>query len=464
MTGRRPKWGLVLLGLLAVFTARVWLYGAITPLGGYPDELYQFGLVRLVQILPQALRDENTLDWEAEYLIRRHREATADFPLSRQEPDILGGLRTEPQHSIYFSAVAGLLRRLNLDDPLTAWRVVRWLSMLLSLVTLALTWLTARLVVPDDPWPAVLATGLVGLMPQFGYVSASANPEHLAIVAGAAVFACLAWLSKRGLAWGPVIGLVILALALAWLKRTVYFVYPTLLIGLLWAVKRYLAGRPAARWVWLGLAGIGAGLVGLVLFYPPAANWFTLRVGVPIMSRWVEGFNPNLFRQRGLIDILLTDVNLADPVFWLRLKSMGFIFLKSLWGYFGHMEQPLAWGWYLMAGGIGLVGLAGLTRLGRLELDRRGRAILGLFGLAVVFALGLIFIRHAGVLTHTLAQGRHLFPALPALAVLWAVGWRAWFSDRTAPLATAGVLALVWLSDLVALWTAAVPWFYRLYL
>ncbi len=456
---------LILLAWLVLFLARAWLYASLTPLGGQPDELFQMGLIRLEQMAPAVSAGQTTFDRVADELVERYESATADFPRPAATPYIVGGLVSNPSgREVYYPLMAGLLRLIGAGDPLTAWYLVRWISILFGLGSVALTWLAARLLFPGDDWPPLLAAGLTALLPQFGVVAASVNPDNLAILYGAGVFACLAWLARSGARFAPAATLVALTLILPWMKRTTYFILPLLVIGGLWALKRRLSGKSYAKWVWTGLLGLGAAVVALVLFYPPAANWVVIRIGIPFQTHWVGGFDPNYFRQRDMLDIVLAEVQPFNPAFWLRLKSMAILFYKSAVAYIGHMDEPLGWGWYAAVGLLAAAGLAGLSRAGRLGLDRRRRAVLVLYAVGVGLSLAFIFTRYVALAADTLAQGRYLFPALVPVVVLWAAGFRALWPERALPWAAAAGLGLVWLMDLTALWGGVVPWFYRLHL
>ena len=357
-----------------------------------------------------------------------------------------------------------LVRLLGLDDPFQVWLAARWFSILTGLATLGLTWLSARLLFPESTLIPVLAAGLVGLLPQFGAMSAAVNPDSLAVLLGAAFFCYLAWIARKGL--GPLqigAGLAIL-LALAGIKKTALFILPVMVLGGLLLVRVRTGGGRLFRSLVLGLAGALAGVLVLAAVWPPAARLFVSLFGLPLTRAWGPGFDPLVFRQAGVVELFLQEARLADPGFWLHLKSLVLVFFKSFWGYFGYLEAPLAWWWYALAGLLGVLGLAGWLRFDYSSLNPRRAACLALFGLGLLLALAVIFLRQVILAPGSLAQGRHLFPALVPLALLWSAGFVSLWPRRWAGWPAGAALALVWLTDLQALWGVVVPWFYRVHL
>lgn len=459
----RAGWALVL--ILLLFSARAGLYATVIPFNGVPDEVEHFAKIRLIQYQQPIEEGRKTVRSVVEEAADACRRATAHLTQPQRQMGVLAGhLPHSDSRSLYYHGFGLVLRATGQDEPLAGWRLVRWLNILLGLGVLALIWATARRLFPENPETALLAAGLVGLIPQFGAISAGINPDNLASLTGAAFFYLMARVFRGGLGWGSGLALALLLVGLPGIKKTAYFVLPTLGLGTaMWASQR--AASKKLFWAWFGAtAGLAGGLLLLAAFNPTAAEIFTSLTGVPIIRRWGPGFDPQIFRQPGIVDLITQELRVWEIGFWLHLKSVVLFLFKSFWAYFGYFEVPLTWGWYAGLAGLAGAGLSGLVYPRPKADSPETTRALTFLGLGLALSLATILFRQVILSPGSLAQGRHLFPALPAIAVLWAAGWlrlpptRAWSLIAVAPLI---FLAVV---DLQALWQTAVPWFYRLYL
>ena len=411
-------------GLLLFFLIKALLYSAVVPFNGYPDEAAHLTQIRIAQFWPRIEQGRTDTARVTREVVKSFEGITSAFP---RPPSQLGGVSfgsvPVPQRgSLYYRSLGLLMRWLGVADPLAAWRLARKISILTGLAVVLLTWLTARMVFPERIEPALLAAGLVVLIPQFGAMSAAVNPDVLAVLFGAIFFygAVRAWLN------GPtrrilLLGACLLAV-LPFIKKTAFFTLPFFLLGgALW-FKRSLK---STRSFYLAVSGASAFLLGLAAvfaFYPPAAELFVSLFGLPLIRSWGPGFDPLLFRQDGIIDLFIKELRFADPLFWLHLKTLFLVFFKSFWAYFGYLEAPLAWWWYALAAVISLAGVGGWAGLLFRGADPERRRIMVFLGLGVLVSLAVIFIRQVVFSPGSLAQGRHLFPALVPLALGWAAG------------------------------------------
>ncbi|MBW1713705.1 MAG: hypothetical protein JRJ59_11210 [Deltaproteobacteria bacterium] len=247
-------------------------------------------------------------------------------------------------------------------------------------------------------------------------------------------------------------------------KKTALFTFPLIFLGGLGILKRRLASRRLFWAIALALGLVLAGGLALAAFFPPAARLFVSLFGLPLVRAWGPGFDPLVFRQPGVIDLIVQELNPLDPVFWLHAKSLILLFFKSFWAYFGYLTAPMAWWWYAGAAVLAGAGLAGWARFGFSRLEPAQGLSLIFLAAGLGLALIVILVRQAVFFPGSLAQGRHLFPAMVPLALLWAAGFKSLWPARLKPLAAAGALAFLWIMDLKALWGVAVPWFYRLHL
>lgn len=278
------------------------------------------------------------------------------------------------------------------------WHLVRFFSVLLGAATVALTYALGRVVFPDEPWTALLAAALVAFLPSFLGLSAAVTNDALATTLGALLLWQLARLVAaeetgwRGWAIAGALG----ALGV-WTKASGWVFVGTVSLA---ALLRATDGRgpllpQLART--LGAAGLAWALVVL----PLAA--INLERSGDLLGRGVQA-----------------QVTEARPTLSVA-EGVGLIrgAYRTWWAGFGgavHLHFPP---WVeaalllpLLLAGWGLV--RGAPAWGA---ARRVMALLAAHA-AMVGAAWLLWSR----LVMGTGQGRLLFPALPALALLAAAG------------------------------------------
>jgi hypothetical protein len=189
-----------------------------------------------------------------------------------------------------------------------------------------------------------------------------------------------------------------LAGALVLTKVTAALVAPGLLLAVLLAAR---TSRERAR---LGL--LFAGAAALVCGWWFAQN--QIRYGDPLAS------SATTAHFRAVFPPLLDVGNPANRIFDQIPKGI----FKSFWYDSGWNQFQWRWFWYLPFWGLAVLGIAGLCRQrsgARLSPPLIVCSVIALGGLAIVWVLGLQ--------TNT-EQARVAFVALPAIAVLIAVGYQ----------------------------------------
>ncbi len=428
-----------------------------------PDEVEHFAQIRVAQYWPQIEAGATDPGRVAGELADSFIQAASHFPQPVRPYGVLSGVPPEPRRELYYHLLGGLCRILGLGDWLRAWYFCRALSILMGLASLALTWWTAREIFPDEPVVGILAAGVVALTPQIAAVAATVNPDVLAALAGALFFALGASLWRRGLRWPAAVGLAAVLIGLPWLKKTTYFFGPLVVLVGLWRIKIFLARRPWAWAWWAVLISFAAALAATALFYPPAANRLAAWIGVPLFRSYDPAFDPKYFHQPGLVERISGGLKLTEPGFWLHLKMLTVNCFKSFWAYFGYFDVPLSWWWYWGAAAMVLAGASGWLRVRRRGLEPVQRRCLALFSLGVFLSFGFVLFRDVVLAPGSLTQGRHLFPILTPLAVMWAWGFKSLWPPKALSWAAGACLAYVWVMDFNALWGVVVPWFYRLH-
>ena len=410
--------------LLAVFVLLASLFSFFTPPYEAPDEIWHFAFVQhlvTLRALPvaepntQALWRQQGTQAPAYYAGAALLTALidqSDFPelFARANPHRAIG---EPDAAINRNYLIHHrpAERFPWRHSILALHVARLFSVFLGAVTVYAAYRSLRLLLsPDD---ALLGAAFAAFLPQFVFISASVSNDNAINAAAALVLWQLTEMlveegrprQSRLLKLGIILGLALLSklsglglvgvsaaaiLWLAWRSRSVRSVFdaalwtavPAILLAGWWYVRNWrLYGDPLAWEMW-------------------EAN---------ILLRVIPAGPSQILSELGGLE-------------------------HSFWGLFGWLNLPYPAWVYLALRVVALVVALGLlfhvARTARAGYARRTeryvspvpRAIL-LLWLLVLTVSWLRFMRVAPA-----AQGRYFFAALPALALLWALGWTGWGS------------------------------------
>lgn len=183
-------------------------------------------------------------------------------------------IRQVSKTPLYYSLAAVAASWTN--DTILQLYSMRWLSVLLSALTIPFAYLLAReLLPPERERAALAAAAFVALLPMYGYIGASVNPDNI----GSPLAAATVWLGVRALRgkqpWRSALGVVALALITFTARRSGIALVPWALLicaalGLRWAWRRW--PRPAV----LAAVGLAVVLVAGVAAWPSnlAADWY----------------------------------------------------------------------------------------------------------------------------------------------------------------------------------------------
>jgi len=325
-----------------------------------------------------------------------------------------------PAHSsvLFLPERAGFL---NIAPDQVAIYVLRALSAFLGVFAVLATYGLSKAIFPQDEALALGAAGLAAFIPQVTFLNGSIRNDTLANALAGLELMALLWAVKAPDAGAERRSLFLAGTALAiglMTKLTLLFLLPVAVLALLVRIRfvhsRRSFWQPCA-WFCVPLLAI----LGLFYVLAPGAGAGTLhnltpeiRVGQMPWASWDDFF------------IILT---------------------HSFWGYFGWLSLPIPNLLRDLLNAMAFMGWGGaltLWSLGRRShsLDRfQSNAILILFA-AVLFLIGSV-IRFN--FSYWQPQGRFLFPALPALAVLvlWGLlgATRKWL-QRTGALLIVGSL------------------------
>ena len=486
-------WGRRLtIALLGLQLLRGLLYTFLVPLWQNPDELGHFEYVRLLAD-QQHTRLDLPLGGTVAYRLlmalghqdpppgvgTSHAELRRDITASlerhrfweirphvdRHDPFLHAELGQPPLGYIGAAAVLRALGPGSIERDAYALRI---LNVFLTVAVVGLACGLGHELFPDRPFLALAPAAFVTFLPQYSALAGSLTNDKPAELVATGI----AWLLVRTARRGASVrdralaaGLVVVGLLT---KLTMLFLIPALVT--VWDGRR--ARRLGATWPWYLATRLGVA-VALVLLFALARHW------LPTASRLVESGVAGLpAGVRGPVEALDESVywflggSLPEQVLY-RLDyfppSRGFllrysaVLFSGFWGNFGHMEAPLPLPLY---GALAVVSGAAAVGLGWLARDTwRGRGLAGWQTEALLVLLVLVswsfvvtFVRDG--LVQSFSQGRHFFPILVPMAVLFVIGLRwivPWLDDRRFVTALVAGLALV---DVLGLVLTLLPHFY----
>lgn len=294
--------------------------------------------------------------------------------------------------------------------------IARWLSVLLGAGTIALTYIAAQIFFADSVgterhrfWLAWLCAGFMAFIPQFPFINSSASNDPMVTFTATLTFTVLLWTVRSGITMRRAV-LLGLAMGLLCLSKLIGTFLTLLTLLILLVTTRRI------RFVLVAL-----GVVVLV------AGWWYVR------NQIVYG-DPLAFE--ALVRFFGTDPTIRQwPAWWFiwsEFRSLRF----TTWGLFGQMNifmEPIAIYLVLdiltLVGSIGLV--VGILRSLIQNICREGWRGIWTFLqdntllIIVLLWFGLVFAAVVRWIMTVGAQGRLLFPALPAAVITMVYGLRS---------------------------------------
>lgn len=407
--------GAVLVLLLLVFGGLATVYNAVTPLGEGPDEpghmAYVFFIARSGR-LPVQTADPA----EAQVPGQGHHAPLAYVLLA---PATLW-LPPE-QRAVVLSAnpqfrwnggdeAAAFIRGSNEYWPwqgaTLAWRLARFGSTLYGAAVVACTYLIARRMQPAGAGVAfaLLASAFVVGNPQFLFTAALVtNDTLLAALIALLTWLCIAWPVVRLTPGFALVGGLLFGLALL-TKQNALVLAPLLAWGC-WRVSGGKTGK------WLKTLSLATLVTVAVAGWWFARNWLL----------YGDLFGLALFRERFAGQPFVW----RDPAAWGGALQQLF---TSFWAYFGWLSlRPPEWVYWLYGSltAGGLFGLLHAAWAGRRNWPGlRAATLHPLAGLVLLTLLVFVWTGAFALTAGLVAwQGRMLFPALPAVGILLALGW-----------------------------------------
>ena len=292
--------------------------------------------------------------------------------------------------------------------------LIRLLSITLGALTVTFTFLLAREIFPDQSFIAFSAAAFIAFLPQFIFISSSVNNDNLATTFATAMLWQLARTVRQGITGRRAIILGLLAGGALLAKFNTATLVPFTILVL------FVIAFPKREWRAFIIHSLILGLVTALV-----AGWWYAR------SFMLYGDPSGLSLIIKLIGERPASIDLWR---WFIAENEGL--RLSTWGVFGWMNILAAPAFYWFFDLLALAGISGIIiALIRLFFQSKvGAAKLwaqlklpGLVGIwcAITFAALVYYNRSLPA-----SQGRLLFPALGAYAVLWAWGITSLVSVR----------------------------------
>ncbi|HEX6489427.1 MAG TPA: glycosyltransferase family 39 protein [Candidatus Dormibacteraeota bacterium] len=292
------------------------------------------------------------------------------------------------------------------------------LAIVFGMLTVFVAAFCAREIWPDRPSRWVLVALLVGAIPQVQFIAAHASNDSLTMLLAGLLLLLLIRVIKRAPGWREVVLIGLAISASLMVKETIYYLAATLAIAALISVK----GRRTRLLALVALAGIPLLLTGWWF----VRNLTTFGHLLPDL-RPVYTAHPNH---------LILDAT--------QLRTWSQFFFQSFFARLGNMSSLVTVGthpyviYHLLELLTGFVIVAGA--LAAAEGARRSTSLTRVITVLLV-AIPLVALAQAVLNSFFIddqPQGRYLFLALPAMAIIAVFGIDHW-ADRLKPLTRAAV-------------------------
>jgi 4-amino-4-deoxy-L-arabinose transferase-like glycosyltransferase len=424
----KRKSNLSLFFILLIFSGLTLLNSATLPLGEAPDETDHYQYHRFVARaghppLTAAEREEAGFKGG---LAPLYYWVTA-WPIAIIGPDTPPDIRrvdSRPERHIPTDGLGinHVLHTLDEQWPwrsqALAWHWVRLLSLPMGWATIIATVILTRRLLPHSPGAALIAAGFVAFLPRFVISSAVINDDNLVFALTALLLltqvAILQGDHRRRIfaAAGALFGFALIT------KYFSLILLPEILFTL------WIATRRMPRYKKAGLTAFAAALAAT------AGPWFMF-IALRFNRISELGFIPGLAASLGEPQIteglvgLLAGQSVRPPAATYSLPEWFSLLYRSFWFEYGWM-QVFAPGWVYGLFSVVVVIIIGLIiRRVSESADQRIDAPIKLF-LALHVSLFLVVVLARYILSATIdtGQGRHLFPALPVIAVAVSFGFQ----------------------------------------
>ncbi len=421
--------------ILLIFTCLALTYSLVLPLGESADATDHFALIRFIAETnrpPLTVAERQAIGTKGDAspfyhglvtLLTQHMDVSSlpKLPLIREEPR-----RSIPSDGL---SIETLLHTEDEAFPfrgiVLAWHLARSVSIPLGLATIVAIYITVLTIYPTRLFFALAVASFAAFIPRFVTNSAIVNDDNLVVPLIAFSIYCLVRVTQGDTRRSTFITLGVLMglAALAKYHSLVLLLEMTLVLIVVAQRDRWGWRTWLRRWSWTIMA-----------FTLTASWWFgflLVQFNQVAELGWVHGMiapfgDPVMTTGLGHIADLQPVKSLNDNFGWFDWASQTF---RTFWVSYGSRRvlatPPVYWG----LGGIMLLAIFGLARGGWQYLgdkiarqDKVWRLDILLLAFHLLVYLSLVVMRFMLTPTEVMAQGRHLFPALTAIAFFFVRG------------------------------------------
>lgn len=452
---RERSWGLFVL----LIVVKGLLFVLLIPAWQGPDETRNFAAVREWSSGKSADPPASSDDSSGDSMLRSL--DTYDF-WRLSEHTIPKSLVTIPTQSPFLASFLTLPGRvIAFGDIVSHLMFLRFLSFLLYLGVVWITFQLATQVDPDSHWTAFSAVGFVAFHPQYSFQSGIFSLDCYLVFFFSVILYILGRLPlmhRKGLA----VGVLLLITGLSVMtKRIGVVAFPLCLVGLFLVALRCPTSASRSRQLIGGALLIGVGLgSGLVLLREPIWEMmYQLFEKEYLLGEWGQFLS---YASRSIY-LALFGAYGSPPDMSRIVRSLA-IFYVSFWFSYGWMIYKLSYGWYVV-----LFGVAGwaMVGFGRTIVRRPVRAQFDSHVLSILFVALLMVVGSVvtAVVFHPLwspndAHGRYLFPVLVPISIFLAVGIRGGVPETCKDTASKFFILFVLMLNLVCVVKYLIPIFY----
>jgi 4-amino-4-deoxy-L-arabinose transferase-like glycosyltransferase len=357
-----------------------------------------------------------------------------------------------PHQPAYYALLAPAYLAVASQSTFSQLLAMRLTSALLGVVAAVCAFAIVRELLPRQQVAAAAAGLLVAFEPMYGFISGAVNNDN-GINAAAALSLYLAIRGlRRGLSVRLALALGVTLAVAPLMKETGYEIYAPAAVALLGMAWRRHRRRDAPAWAALAAAFAAVRVSWSLLqpvFYPALAG----RSGAGGID--AAGAVATAWQMPGRFLTYLWQVFLPPVAGMPSLFPPGWpfrtIYLVRGWGAFGRYTQSFpGWVYAVILVVIIVVGVLAVSAAIRERVAARARtlelAVIALFPISVFIAVEATFFIPHGGRTNVPEQGRYMFPAIAALAVIVVGGAFGLGRRWHATVATVLVVAMIGLS------------------
>ena len=401
------------------------LYVFLIPPGQSPDEWHHFGYGVVLS------KGGKTIPATYENVDKKIVESMADFHAWKYQnmprPDVLpnrysdvrifGGVSGDItslflRAPLYYVISSFLIKGTKINGFLNQFYLIRCFSLILFILSVYFTYLSARILFKDNPLYCFAAVSFVALLPQFLIISTSVNPINLSILLETIfIYLMILSLHKRRILLVGLFGPLIIALGFFNHRAALFMIPPFLVLLLIYFVNSLKNKRELLK-ISIILLSVIFLLFGLYL----------------AASRLFPGLL-NAVRDSSIKARIYEMDRFIDYISTIHLKSLSvslYDFFKTFWYYSGWLRFGYLPDVYSILTVICLMSFIGLLKyLYHIVSRKNYKKSVDLPSFLILIAAGLPIILGTIIRCipiHYSPQGRYIFPAICALAVLFVLG------------------------------------------